>query len=311
MLKADGESFWVDLQAAATFSLQGERTWCRVAVLDITALKRAEEAQRHLEILTAANQELKQEIIRRQAVEEALQKSEQRSSQLLAEARQMHEQLRQLSHQILLTQEEERKQISRELHDDISQTLTGILVHLSALTTATSIPPQDLLQKIIHTQRLVENAVEIVHRFARELRPAMLDDLGLVPALHSYMKEFSRRTGLHIRFTAFTYAKTDLLDNVRRTVLYRVTQEALTNVARHAQASHVKVSLRKLRGAIHLEIQDNGKSFKVDQVLGDKKNKRLGLLGMRERVEMLGGTFDIASAPDQGTIIQVQIPLPH
>jgi PAS domain S-box-containing protein len=309
LLKADGAPFWVDLHASSAVSHQGARKWCRLAVLDITARKQAEEAQRHVEVLAAANQELKEEIVRRQAVEEALKKSEQRSSQLLVEARQMQEQLRFLSHQILLAQEEERKQISRELHDDISQTLTGIHVHLATLTTDHEIHSKGLQQKIARTQQLVEQSVEIVHRFARELRPAMLDDLGLIPAMQAYLKEFTQRTGLHIHFTAFTDTKTKLLDNVQRTALYRVAQEALNNVARHAQASHVKVSLLKVPGAIRMEIHDNGKSFEADRVLSDKKNKRLGLIGMRERMAMIGGTFSVTSAKDQGTTIQVEIPV--
>ena len=98
------------------------------------------------------------------------------------------------------------------------------------------------------------------------------------------------------------------MDHVQRTALYRVAQEALTNVARHAQASRVEVSLLKIPGAIRLEIRDNGKSFAVDRVLSDKRNKRLGLLGMRERMAMVGGTFTITSVPDQGTTVQAQIP---
>jgi signal transduction histidine kinase len=221
----------------------------------------------------------------------------------------MQEQLRFLSHQILLAQEEERKQISRELHDDISQTLTGIHVHLATLTTDQEIHSKDLQQKIARTQQLVEQSVAIVHQFARELRPAMLDDLGLIPALQAYLKEFTQRTGLHIHFTAFADTNTKLLENVPRTALYRVAQEALKNVARPAQASHVEVNLLKVPGAIRMEIHDNGKSFEADRVLSDKKSKRLGLLGMRERMAMVGGTFSVTSAKGQGTTIQVEIPV--
>ena len=308
LLKADGAAFWVDLRASSALSSRGAGKWCRLAVLDISPRKQAEEAQRHVEVLAAANRELKEEIVRRQAVEEALKQSEQRASQLLAEARQMQEQLRFLSHEILLAQEEERKQISRELHDDISQTLTGIHVHLAALTKDHEIHSMGLERKILRTQQLVEQSVEIVHRFARELRPTMLDDLGLVPALHAYMKEFTQRTGLHIHFTTFSYTKTKLLDNIQRTALYRVAQEALKNVARHAQASQIEVSLLKVPGALRMEIHDNGKSFEADRVLLDKRNKRLGLLGMRERMAMVGGTLKVTSAPGRGTTIQAEMP---
>ena len=150
--------------------------------------------------------------------------------------------------------------------------------------------------------------MNIVHQFAGQLRPPALDDLGLIPALHSYMKDFAKRTGLPIRFTSFTRGRIEQLDSDKRTVLYRVAQEALTNVARHAQASLVKVSIQKLRGVIRMEIKDNGKSFEVQGVLSAKRNKGLGLLGMRERVEMVGGRFAVESAPGKGTTIRAEIP---
>ena len=150
--------------------------------------------QRSLE-LAAANRQLKLEIARRKTVEKSLRNSEQHYSRLLEQSRHQQEQLRHLSHQILSAQEEERKQISRELHDEIAQTLTGINVHLATLKTEAALNTKGLTKKIARTQRLVEKSVNIVHRFARELRPTVLDDLGLIPALHSFMKEFTKRTG--------------------------------------------------------------------------------------------------------------------
>jgi signal transduction histidine kinase len=302
LLNGNGIAFRADFKATPAISLRGARKWCRVAVLVMTA-----EAQRRMEALAINNQELNREIARREEVEEALQKSERHQGKLLEQSRSMQEQLRHLSHQILHAQEEERKRISRELHDEIAQTLVGINVYLEALTHEARDNPKGLKQKITRTQRLVEESVEIVHRFARELRPTILDDLGLIPALHSFMKEFIKRTGLHVRFT--TFAGVEKLNSAQRTVLYRVAQEALTNVARHAQATRVEARIQKLPGAVRMQIKDNGKSFEVDQVLHAKKGKSLGLLGIRERLEMVGGSFDIASAPGEGTTIQVQIPL--
>jgi signal transduction histidine kinase len=161
-------------------------------------------------------------------------------------------------------------------------------------------------RNIARTQRLVEKSVEVVHQFARELRPAVLDDLGLIPALHSFMKSFTARTGVRTHLTAF--AEVEKLDIARRTVLYRVAQEALTNVARHAKASRAEVSIQKLDGAARMEIKDDGKSFQVERILHDNGNKRLGLLGMRERVEMVGGAFAVESAPGQGTTVRVEMP---
>jgi signal transduction histidine kinase len=277
-----------------------------VTVSDITALKRAEETQQHMEALAAANRELKKEIVRRQTLEKALKKSQQHQTRLLEQSRHMQEQLRHLSHQILQAQEEERKRISRELHDEIAQTLVGINVHLENLTRDAAVNPKGLKGKIARTQRLVEKSVNTVHRFARELRPTLLDDLGLVATLHSFMKDFSKRTGLRVHFT--TFAGVEQLDSAKRTVLYRVAQAALANVAQHAQASRVEVSLRKLAKTVQMEIKDNGRHFKAERLLQARKNKRLGLLGMRERVEMVGGSFAVESIPGQGTTIQARIP---
>jgi signal transduction histidine kinase len=262
-------------------------------------------SQRTVE-LAASNLELEREIVQRKAVEAALKKSERHYGELLKQSDRLQGQLRHLSRQILLAQEEERKNISRELHDVIAQTLTGINVRLAALAREAATNTKGLDRNIARTQRLVEKSVDIVHRFARELRPAVLDDLGLIPALHSYVKIFSERTRILVHLKAF--AEVEKLDITRRTVLFRVAQEALTNVARHAQASRVEVSIRKLPDGICMKINDDGKSFQVDRVLHARGGKRLGLLGMRERLEMVGGRFEIESSPGQGTTVIAQLP---
>jgi signal transduction histidine kinase len=265
-------------------------------------------SQRTVE-LAASNLVLEQEIVQRKAVEEALKKSEHHYSELLEQSERLQEQLRRLSRQILLAQEEERKEISRELHDVIAQTLTGINIRLAALKKEAAVNTKGLDRNIARTQRLVEKSVDIVHQFARELRPAVLDDLGLIPALHSSMKNFTTRTGVRTHLIAF--AGVEQLDTARRTVLFRVAQEAMTNVARHAQASRMEVNIQKFDSSARMDIKDNGKSFQVERILHDKGNKRLGLLGMRERVEMVGGTFCVESAPGMGTTVRVEIPFVH
>ena len=259
--------------------------------------------------LIASNRQLQQEILQRKTVEESLRKSKQHYSRLLEQSRHMQEQLRLLSRQLLSAQEEERKMISRELHDEIAQTLTGINIQLATLKLEAAVNVKGLQKKITRTQRMVEKSVDIVHRFARELRPTVLDDLGLIPALHSYMKGFTRRTGIHIHFRTFSSSRIEQLNNATRTVFYRVAQEALTNVARHAQASRVEVNFEKLPNTICLKIKDDGKSFQAQRVLHSKRNTRLGLIGMRERLEMVGGSFSVESAPGKGTTVLAQIPL--
>ncbi|HWN94874.1 MAG TPA: ATP-binding protein, partial [Methylomirabilota bacterium] len=123
---------------------------------------------------------------------------------------------------------------------------------------------------------------------------------------HSFVKAFSKRTRIGVRLRIF--AGVEHLDAEKRTVLYRVAQESLTNVARHARASHVEVCIEKLSNAVHMQVKDNGRSFSVERMLHANKNNRLGLLGMRERVEMVGGRFGVESAPGQGTVVEVQIP---
>ena len=258
------------------------------------------------EELASSVEELKQEVAQRTAMEESLRISQQTSSELLKKSRELQEELRLLSRQLLSAQEEERKKISRELHDVIAQTLTGINVRLAALKTDSTVSSKELQTRITSTQRLVEKSVDIVHRFARELRPSVLDDLGLIPALESYLTGYMKDTGIRVTLKAF--ASIEQAGGNTRTVLYRIAQEALTNVARHAQASKAEVSIQNPDGGICMEVTDNGCGFAVEGKGSAKKNNRLGLLGMRERVEMIGGTFSVESAPGNGTTIRVEIP---
>jgi signal transduction histidine kinase len=187
------------------------------------------------------------------------------------------------------------------------QTLVGINVELSSLGKGASSGLHALKTKIARTQRMVENSVNAVHRFARELRPAVLDDLGLIPALHAYSKSLAERKKIKIQLTAF--GGVEALGSAKRTVLFRVAQEALTNVARHAHATQVRMSISKISDAIRMEISDNGTAFDVRKVLRAGNPKRLGLVGMKERVEMVGGTLTIESTAGKGTTVRAEVPL--
>jgi two-component system sensor histidine kinase DegS len=188
----------------------------------------------------------------------------------------------------------------------IAHALTTINLRLTKLQQGTNLDGRGLERNIANTQRLVEKSVDLVHRFARELRPALLDDLGLIPALHAFLKTFTRRTGVRTHLTAFRGL--EKLDTASQTVLFRVAQEALTNVARHAQANLAEITLSKQPDGICMIVKDYGKSFQVDRVTRRRGNKCLGLLGMRERLEMIGGSLNIESAPGQGTAIKAIIP---
>lgn len=255
--------------------------------------------------VTAARR-LKREVARRKFAEDSLKRGERHSSQLLEQSRQMQDQLRRLSRQLLSAQEEERKKISRELHDVVAQTLTGINVQLAALKKEAAVKADGLEQSITRTQQFVQESVEVVHRFARELRPAVLDDLGLIPALHTFMQGFREQTGIRVSLAAF--AAVEQVHSDKRTVLYRVAQEALINVGRHALATEAEVGIENIDGVICMNIKDNGKGFHHSSVARGSRNRRLGLLGMRERVEMVGGNFNVFSTPGNGTIIEARIP---
>ena len=249
--------------------------------------------------LTATNRQL-------QAAVQSIRKEKEKYRALFSDSQLMQKKLRQLTHQIISAQEDERKEISRELHDEVVQMLVGINVELAALGQSAARGLDGLKQKIAHTQRLVENSVNAVHRFARELRPAVLDDLGLIAALHAFSKNLAERKKFKIHLIAF--ADVDTLASAKRTVLFRVAQEALTNVARHAHATRVKINITSITGAVRMEISDNGQSFPVDKILGAKNPKRLGLVGMRERIEMVGGHLTIESKPGHGTTVRAEIP---
>jgi signal transduction histidine kinase len=280
---------------------------CRAVVVDISEHRRAEEAQSRLDVATATNSKLQLEITRREAVEAALKQSEGNARRLLRESIKMQRQLRNMSHRILQVQEEQRKEISRELHDQISQTLIGINIHMTAFAKAVNSDPRNVTQSTVPIRRLVTEAVETVHRFAQDLRPAMLDEIGLVPSLISYVRGFPKPKGLQIEFKAF--AREVALDNEKRTVLYRVAQEALVNVAKHAKATKVEVTILNVPGGVSLEISDNGKSFDVERTRIRNMGKHLGLMGMQERVGMVGGIFSIESGKGTGTTVRATVPL--
>jgi PAS domain S-box-containing protein len=272
---------------------------------DITARVQADQAQRHLEVLTASNLKLKQEIIRRKSVEEVLHQTRLEETRLLKQSRKQQLRLRALSHQIIQGQEEERKRISRELHDVVAQSLVGINIHVSALAKEAKDKLGSLQARIASTQQIVENAVDRVHQFSQELRPTSLDDLGLIPALKTSVRTFMEETGIRVSFKAFAGIEKE--PEIVRTAFYRIAQEALSNVAKHAKASTVEILIESIDDGFSMEISDNGQGFELDEGKLAKKKRRLGLVGMRERAEMIGGDFSVASAPGTPTTVRIVV----
>jgi PAS domain S-box-containing protein len=305
--KDDGTTFWAGLHANLVFAEDLGENVCRMVISDITSSKQAEEARRQAEVLALSNAELQREIVRRQAVEDALKDSERHQHSLLEQARHLQEELRAMSRSSLQAREDDHRRISRDLHDDVAQTLVGINVHLETLARMSEIPPKVLKRHIVQTQKRVEKSVKAVLLFSLELRPPALEDLGLNTSLKTLLKAFMKRTGIRVHFR--TFAGADLLGSDQQTALYRITQTALSNVAEHAQASHVELRISRTAEAVCLAVADNGKAFDVQQMAGLQAGQHLGLISMRERAEMMGGTFQIASEEGKGTSLRVQLPV--
>lgn len=212
-----------------------------------------------------------------------------------------HQELQELSARLVAAQEEERRSISRELHDEVGQSLSALLVEAGNL--AARVPPDSLEMRrhVESIKHLAEASVNVIRNMSLLLRPSMLDDLGLVPALEWQAREVSKRTGLRVAVTADENAGE--LPDAHKTCIYRVVQEALHNCARHAKARSVMVEVRQETSKILLSVEDDGHGFDVRRIRG------LGLVGMEERVHHLGGALSVRSHLGKGTTVAVELPL--
>jgi signal transduction histidine kinase len=211
------------------------------------------------------------------------------------------QELKDLSARLVSAQEEERRAISRELHDEVGQSLSALL--MEAGNAAASVPPESAVVRrhVDSIKKLAEASVNVIRNMTLLLRPSMLDDFGLVPALEWQAREVSKRTGLRVHVSAGDSAG-ELPDELK-TCIYRVVQEALHNCARHSQARSVKVVVEQEPSRILLTVEDDGHGFDARRVRG------LGLVGMEERVNHLGGSFAVRSQPGTGTKVAVELPL--
>ncbi len=211
------------------------------------------------------------------------------------------EELKELSARLVDAQENERRAISRELHDEVGQSLSALLVELGNLTAALSAGDLGELRSHVDViKKLAEASVQVVRNMALLLRPSMLDDLGLVPALQWQAREVSKRTGMRVDVAA-DHVSDELLEE-HKTCVYRVVQEALNNCSKHARARQVRVTVHQEQSRLLLTIQDDGQGFAAHLERG------LGLVGMEERVTRLGGLFQVNSEPGHGTLLSIELP---
>lgn len=212
-------------------------------------------------------------------------------------------QLQELSARLENVREEERSRISRELHDELGQSLTGIRMEISWLGGRLQALQPEMDAKVSTIKKQIDSTIAAVRRISSDLRPLVLDDLGFSAAANWYIAQFAERSGITVN--------ADLPDTdpahggALATTLFRILQESLTNIARHAEAMHVGVTLRREDRQWRLSITDDGKGFDDMSI---RSQRGIGLLGMRERVQMQGGTFVLKSAPNQGTLVEVCIP---
>jgi len=229
------------------------------------------------------------------------------NAQLFEQVRAGHNQLQSLSHRLVQVQETERRHIARELHDEAGQALTSLMVGLRLLEREVG-NPETVIKHVTQLKSMTNDVLENLHRLAMDLRPASLDHLGLTAALRQYIETFSNQHGLKMQFEVVGLDDLPRLPPAVETNVYRIVQEALTNVVRHAQATRIDVLLEQRGDQMVAIVEDDGIGFDAEAA---RQSGRLGLLGMRERAEMLGGTLAVESTLGSSTTIYVEVPYVH
>jgi signal transduction histidine kinase len=222
---------------------------------------------------------------------------------LFEQVRAGHERLQALSHRLVEIQETERRNIARELHDEAGQALASLIVGLRLLEQEAH-NPDATRARLKELRRIVDSVMEELHRLAMDLRPASLDQLGLVAALKQFIESLSDRQTMNIQLEEIGFENGRLLPEIE-TPLYRIVQEALTNAVMHSQATEIAVILDRRGDRVIIIVEDNGVGFDPET---ETSQSRMGLAGMRERSEMLGGILTVESEGGSGTTIHVEVP---
>lgn len=222
------------------------------------------------------------------------------------ELKRSREELRNLYAHLQTVREKERTHIAREIHDELGQILTSLKMYLSNLTQKLPQDEKPLLEKAKTMSELIDTCIKTVQRITEDLRPSLLDNIGLIPAMEWHIKEFQKHTGIKCRITTKSFDIEEMvLDKDRITVIFRIFQETLTNVARHSDATVTKVNLKKEGPNLILTIKDNGKGIKKDELSSPKS---FGIIGIRERASFVGGNVRIKGIKGKGTTVTVTIP---
>ena len=279
-VKKDGQPVDVLLSAIVDRDEDGNIVRSLAVSMDVTERKRAEEALK----------EAKEELSRY-------------SKDLERQVRKRTRELRRLSGSIMTNQEKERAAIARELHDELGQVLTALRMDSVWLYDRLKTADRPAAERALTIRNLIDKNIEDVRGMARRLRPGVLDDLGLVDALEWYTTDFERRTEITC---IFDHDQVPRLDDAVATAAYRITQEALTNIARHAEASRVEVSIKLDNGILQVLVADDGCGFKPRKL---SESEGLGVPGMRERASLVGGLLEVWSTPQKGTRVSLSVPL--
>ena len=284
--RVDGEVRWIWAAGRHSEDATGSARQMAGIVQDITERKRTEEALR-----------------------KALDELEMRVQERTSELEKANKSLQDLSSRLLSTQEDERKRIAGELHDTIGSCLNGVKYKIENVLQQLGKPSNVTEESLSSVIPVIQEGIEECRRMQQDLRPSLLDDLGLLATLSWYCRRYQ---------TIYTGIKVELeqgleesdIPNVLKIVIFRVTQEGMNNIAKHSKADLVHLRLRKMDGRMELAIEDNGQGFDLNKVVSSESTKRgLGLTSMRERTELLGGSFAMESAEGKGTVIRASWPL--
>jgi PAS domain S-box-containing protein len=302
-VRKDGSRFWASVVLTALRDAKGNLRGFAKVTRDMTERREKEESltrakellemrvQQRTAVLMKLNEELRTEIADRQRAEEQLRAS--------------LNQLRALAARLQSVREEERTYIAREIHDEFGQACTAIKMDLALIGRKTTKRQTRLRAKVESAMQLVDNMIVTLRRIASEMRPRTLDDLGLSAALEWQAHEFQGRTGIQCQLSL--PHEPIALDSERSTAVFRIFQESLTNVARHAHATRVEARLEREGGHLILQIHDDGKGFDPGEANAPKS---LGLVGMQERAFLIDADFKIETVPGAGTTVTLRIPTP-